>query len=177
MAKVNPIQVYARPLGWIQYVCPNCGALNAARRVSWRKARTECSYCSRRYRIGMGFRRTITALPPYNAEYFGRWTGSAANRLAGDCGAQAIGRLSGSVEWTCPDCGVAQTTTLDRAGGLCCTGCGVQYFTQLLMYKATGGASVVCPSDWSPLRSYFGNYAPTQDPDNPIAPEETGTQS
>ena len=169
------IEVYARPLGSLQFVCPGCGHLNVSR-ISWRKARVRCNHCGWKFRIGLGFAAMVTALPPYNARFMGTWNGFTSNCLFDRAmGRPAVGRVTGSVEWNCPSCTTAQTSGLDwETGSVRCVDCQHIYYLALLLYRSAKSYPAVLPIDWTPLRGSFLNAKKSDTPHDAVSPAAAG---
>ena len=77
----------------------------------------------------------------------GKWDGYNGNRLnpigTGFDGA----KVSGAVEWACPECSTAQDGFLSHDLKLECSSCGKPYFISLLIYRSAKGLKIRAPFD------------------------------
>jgi hypothetical protein len=152
---IPDVEIFARPFGYLQWVCPACHEIFGAKQISGRRARIVCTHCAKAFRLGLGFTQAKTYLPPYNAVIAERWNGFTANRLWGaEVSAEpirfAIARFRGRVDWVCPLCGVSQSQIVGRElMSLRCGVCEADYFLSVIFYPSLPGAPIKCPLDWS----------------------------
>lgn len=151
---VPTIQVHARPLFGVQWICPYCTSLNSTHNV-WRTGRLVCGrrVCRRVNAIGMGFMRRLTTsgLPFTCAVLAAAPAGQVVNTIDTlPQGRPIIGRFLGAVEWTCPLCEhheAKQTLHWDRSM-LACWACGTPFFVHLILYPFRRGPQDRTPLDW-----------------------------
>lgn len=127
---VPAIEVYARPMGKIQYNCPNCTTAHPLQMVNWRRMLLVCSNCHARYQIGLGFTRTFQC----NSYLMGKWNSYVTNRIDPTGTPSDYAKLYGTVEWRCPDCLSAQRSFLDWSGQLECA-CLAKFYVSVLFYR------------------------------------------
>lgn len=148
------IEVFARPRGNMQWMCPACGWMHSSYQAHWRKATAKCRYhgCEKRYRVGIGLTKTEGSL---KSLFMGKFVNNIANRLdapatywTGLPNSQFIGHIYGVIDYTCPDCLLTQVGFADFDTGLMtCRECKSSYFVQLLFYAARG--KLLVPYDWA----------------------------
>jgi phage FluMu protein Com len=167
MDKLIPeIEVFARPFGYLQWVCPNCHEIFGAKQISGRTARIVCNHCARVYRLGLSFGRGNNLPAPWNAKLAGQWNGYTANRLGDPFPPNAIARFRGRLDWRCPQCETTQSSAVGRElMDVRCGACSKIFYLSVLFYNSKPGAIVTCPIDWSPP------FEPTESPSNPLAAE------
>ena len=167
----NPIpsvEVYVRPMGGMQFMCPLCFNMRVIKRVDWRRGVTYCTRCLKRFRVGVLVQdqRTRVGYGFYPTE---RFNGYTSNRLIAHTGWEVTpGRLTGSIDWICPQCATVQRMTRinrNKEDAISCAGCNKTFYIRLLMWQAAFKFKVRCPLDWMIL-----------DAKNiqPVAPAEAG---
>ncbi len=158
--ELPPIQVYARPVGYLQWICPHCHEIFGARQIPWRQARITCTGCNRSYRLGIGFLHDITTtLSPFNAR-IADWCGPAVNTYQTLRGTSAIARMRGRLDWVCPQCHMGQSGQIGRElMDIGCQACGAFYFLHVILYRASPGITITTPIDWA-IPSYESTKVP-----------------
>ncbi len=128
---VPDTEVYARPMGKVQWTCPNCGQDHPFRLINWRRANVSCVGCHARYQVGLGFSTDKQA----DSYIMGKWNSYTANRINPSGTPYDGGKVYGSVEWQCPVCSHPQRDFLPYNSQLECNGCAKPYFISLLFYR------------------------------------------
>ncbi len=147
------VEVYARPFGYLQWLCPNCHEIHGAEQVSGRTGRIRCGECKRVYRIGFIFSDYATnqLLPPWNAqEACDPWNGYTVHRREFQIGRTSVARFRGRLDWSCPECHKVQSSTPDRVmSGIQCYTCNSAFYLSVLFHSAKSGVTVKTPLDYS----------------------------
>lgn len=166
---IPEVEVYARPFGYLQWVCPSCHEIFGAKQISGRRARIVCTHCARVYRLGLGFRQTIVNLPPFNAEYGQTWNGYTANRLNHPkAHLVGIARFRGRIDWACPTCRTIYSSSVGRdLMEVRCNLCNLEFYLYMIFYQSRPGSPIRCPLDWSLP------YAAHESSLDPVAAAET----
>lgn len=181
-APIPDIEVYARPTGSIQLMCPDCGYLNSRFYQFWRLAYIQCANpeCQHKFRIGVGL---TDAEGSYRAMLMGKFTGNVVNKLNPDTHYPLTGRVFGAFAYECPKCTLAQETSIPFASGLIrCKGCKYEYFVQLLVYRPSGPRNIT-PYDFTVVLPYAQQTtlqsipAPQTDSYTRTTSESTGNNS
>jgi len=173
---VPDIEVYARPHGQIQLMCPACGNLNGSfKNQFWRKAQIQCKRdgCKRKFRIGIGITDSEGA---YRCLMAGPFKGNVVNKV-NPVGSPLMGRVFGALDYECPKCLKAQSTEIPFTSGLIhCINCKYEYFVQLLIYTPGGYPKLICPFDFTVL---FTNADKTTYSSNAVSalPQVAGTSN
>lgn len=161
--KAKAIEVYARPVGYMQWACPHCHELFGAMQIPWRKAKITCTGCNRSYRLGIGFNHAISAtLPPFNAKITD-WVGEYVNSYQSLGGSPAIARMRGRLDWKCPKCGTGQSGQIGRDFmDISCLACKYQFYLCVIFYRAPAGTPVRTPLDWVVTDYYENSTTPIE---------------
>lgn len=163
-----PIQIMARPLGHIEWLCPDCGAMSGSEQIAWRRARVACRHCKHKFRIGLNFSTSPFDMPPYNARYMQEWDGGSVNRLGLRHGKPSVGRLIGRLDWICPNCNTPQAGSIEwNFGEVTCSNpeCAYRYWVSLLIYSSARRIPITTPHDWIPLQGSLQNVRRTKKTD------------
>lgn len=166
------VEVYARPFGYLQWICPNCQEIFGAKQISGRKARIRCTNCARVYRLGLGFHTACIMAPPWGAQLLGQFNGYTTNKIGQQIGQPATARFRGRLDWVCPNCLISQSQQVGR--GLMdvrCGACETTYFLNVLFHWGLTGNPVRCPLDWS-----IPSYETPSSPLNSLYPPTTGAR-
>jgi hypothetical protein len=171
---IPQVEVYARLVGGIEWVCPACGKINKYTPVSHRNPKVKCRNegCERSFVVGlMVGQPSDVGLPPGNCRLVPRAkTLACVNRSAQPDTLPAFARISGGVFWLCPRCfhWVYQHPDWDT-GVVTCLECEYPQSTGVILHESpTGCLSNRTPIDWVPPR---GVYVPNSQ--EPVAPSET----
>jgi len=151
------IQVRARPMGHVQWVCPDCHYIHGKVRANWRTGKLVCKHCRRRFFVGLAFTKTLSTLPPFNAVLVESHDGETVNTLGYvPEGSPAIGRINGQVQWQCPTCkyfvDTGQAVRWGN-GALTCRQCDDTWLVTLILYRPPTSWRRV-PFDFVPPDAY-----------------------
>jgi hypothetical protein len=154
------VQIYARPHGRVQFVCPRCSAIQGSTYVNFRHGRVVCKHCLRRFIVGLCFRSKQEYPPPYSAIWVPHSDSHpTAWELSGTVNAlehppfgwPMLGRIVGLIRWMCPYCDRyrdAGTVPSWDLGQVTCTGCTASFFVSLILYSPKRGYRSRTPLDW-----------------------------
>lgn len=144
---IPTIEVYARPMGYMQFQCPDCGRKGSMKQVDWRRAQVQCGRgCLHKFRVGLGF---TSDCHPLTAMLAGTWNGYTNNKLEPEQLNPISGSIYGKTEWRCPNCLVNQAGYISKdTQELDCTSCGAEFNIILLIYKGAKAFRVIAPMDW-----------------------------
>lgn len=149
------VDVYARGIGRLHWLCPACDHIHGSRGINWRSARLKCGAkiyrtaprCDRTFRLGFSFVKGIDRLPPFNAVYvvLDRLT---TNRIGIPDGTPAVARFAGTLEYRCPTCHTVNRQQLDPLGTVCCPTCG-PWTIGVIFHRPTARTKrLTVPHDW-----------------------------
>jgi len=150
--------IHARPLGWVQWVCPNCLCLHGSERVSWRNGRLMCSYCQRTFIFGVRFSSTGMGLPPFHSGSPLAWDRKWEVNSVDDPRpfTPAIARIKGLLQWQCPACRVyhaSGTLVSWESSEVVCPTCQQIWQVGVWIHPARRGP-VFSPRDYAPPMDY-----------------------
>jgi hypothetical protein len=172
-----PIEVPARLMGDIQWVCPECAYIHGNEKVNFRHAKLVCNYradpksikrtgsCYAKYLLGVGFSRPqdMKLRPPHNALVLHGLRKDLTNRvwhLSQDMaqGVPALARYCAGVEYRCPSCHTYQRQVIDPYGTVTCQNgdrCGELWVISVLLHRVNLATRLIrTPRDWSVSREY-----------------------
>lgn len=124
-------EIYARPVGKLQYTCPNCGQAHPFASVAWRRLDLQCSRCHVKFQLGLGFSRSRGA----DAYLMGKWNSYIANHIDPHGTPYDGAKLYGTIEWGCPDCSTPQRSFANFDGLISCSGCSSDFYISVLFYR------------------------------------------
>lgn len=144
------IEIQARPLGRIQWICPNCTHFNANTHgmIDWRSGRVDCSRCRRVFTVGIAFFSAQQDVPPYNGFYCdipAGWTTHLVDHFP--LGRFNSGRIVGSLAWICPNRHLSKVQIDWDTGKISCPKCDSCYYVSLILYRLKC-RSRRTPLDW-----------------------------
>jgi hypothetical protein len=164
----EPIDIYARLTGALEYLCPACGKMQVVGHFNYRSARVQCKKdrdlsggkCRRIFRVGLLFSSKPSGKPPTNGLMSEMLCERrvAFNRLEGMDEPQrlAIARITGTVEWWCPICACWKKEMPEwQTGRVCCLN-GHEFYVRPILWVPPKGMSLRTPIDWVPPLSGRG---------------------
>lgn len=128
---VPDVEVYARPVGKIQFTCPNCSQVHPLKPVHWRRADLHCQRCHTKFQLGLGFSTTATS----SSLLMGKWNSYTANRIDPVGTHSDSTKVYGTIEFQCPACLHPQKGFCAHDGQLSCESCSAVYFISALLYR------------------------------------------
>lgn len=149
------VQVHARALGELQWICPKCGCMGIGK-PSWKTGRVRCKACDKSFMVGVMLWKESRLLPPFNgvlAEFPGM---KVVNRQETPPKGQILlARFAGTVQWECVQCKTwhGPGTYPDwHTGKVECKTCGVVWYVAPIFYHPHSGLKAQLPRDWVPPR-------------------------
>lgn len=176
------VDVYARLVGGIEYVCPACGKINNYVPVSHRHPKVRCKNddCERIFVVGLlvGPPERV-GTPPGNCRLVPRVKSlPCVNRSSIPDGTPAFARIRGGVFWLCKRCSHWVYAYPDWDTGIVnCPSCEFPQSTGVILHESPQGVTANrTPIDWVPPRGMY-----VQDSKESMAPakanKSTGTAS
>lgn len=144
-------RIHARVDGGIAYVCPECGRLNFVSRLNWRWPTHKCADCSCRWQVGLTFRRSSVPIRPHagwvSVKEKGQYTINSFEPPT-SIGEPLICGVTGSVQWSCPQC---THVTLGRPvrGLVACKKCALLLAVGIHLWKMVQGMRARVADDWT----------------------------
>lgn len=168
------IEVYARLVSGLEWICPDCGKMNTYTKIKYRKPRVVCknNACDHVFLIGciVGEQEAV-GVPPWNSVAVSNRAkpGKILNRRVPPDGEKMWARPRGGVFWLCDQCGAWAYDFPDwKTGKICCKTCRRERGTGLIFYHAPTGSQIGgSPWDWTPPRGFYvpmdeGRAAPAE---------------
>lgn len=140
--KAATVEISARFVGNLQWVCPKCGNMHAGARqkIDWRFPTVTCNRCNARFDVGLWFRSPNAELSHVVGWYSNvpaGWTTNIAAQLPP--GQVLAGRLVGPIWWICACKRLRRSTPDWQTGKIACPDCKEAHCVGLLLWKAKPG--------------------------------------
>lgn len=128
---IPAVEVYARPLGKVQWSCPNCSQEYPLQFIDWRRGILSCSRCKAKHQLGVGFSND----PLPSGFLMGKWNSYCVNAINPHGTFYPAVKLYGSIEWQCPRCAEQEKVALNPWGQVQCSSCTLQMSAAALLWR------------------------------------------
>jgi hypothetical protein len=166
----DTIEVFARAIGTLHWLCPVCNFIHDATQINWRRPAVKCkgrfwplAECNSTFRLGLLFAVADASqrLPPFNAVLAKPLKKFTTNRTvsSGNLGpvSPAIAHIKGRLDFCCPLCYTYNARRVDWMGVMKCgdkdnnkAGCGTSWRVAVIFHPYSAAIHrLILPIDWS----------------------------